>query len=188
LVRRARELWGADLTLLWVLGFWPVWVLGVVDYFGSRLVAFERVAWPTAVECVRVLSCAIERYGAPERVLTDNGSVFTSDAFEVTCERLGIRHTRIRPAHPWTNGRIERVFRTFKEAASRCTWLVASRRQIDRYCADFRLWYNRDRPHSSNGGHTPDEVFFGRRMQRRPLGRVDYFEGHLRWWRFGPAG
>jgi transposase InsO family protein len=187
-VRRARALWAADLTLVWVLGFWPVWVLGVVDYFGSRLIAFERVAWPTAVEVVRVLSRAIQGHGAPERVLTDNGSVFTSEAFEVTCERLGIHHTRIRPAHPWTNGRIERVFRTFKETASRCTWLFASRRQIDHYCADFRLWYNRDRPHSANRGRTPDEVFFGRRMQRRPLGRAAYFGGHLRWWRFGPAG
>ena len=41
-----RQLWGADLTVLWVLGILPVWVLGVVDYHGSRLVAFERLRWP----------------------------------------------------------------------------------------------------------------------------------------------
>jgi transposase InsO family protein len=187
-VERPRELWGVDLTLVWVLGFWPVWVLGAVDYFGSRLVAFETVAWASSNEVVRVLTRAIERCGAPERLLTDRGSAFTSGEFRCMCDRLGIRHTLIRPAHPWTNGRIERVFRTFKETVSRCIWLFATRRQIERYCADFLLWHNRDRPYTANGGHTPDEVYFGRRVQRRPLGRVAYFDGHLRWWRLGPAG
>jgi hypothetical protein len=42
-VSRPGELWGVDLTLLWVLGFWPVWVMGIVDYCGSRVVAFERL-------------------------------------------------------------------------------------------------------------------------------------------------
>jgi putative transposase len=137
---------------------------------------------------VHVLSQAIERSGAPERLLTDRGSVFTSSEFNAMCGRLGIRHTLIRPAHPWTNGRIERVFRTFKETVSRCIWLFASRRQIDRFCGDFLIWHNRDRPHSANGGLTPDEVYFGRPTQLRPFGRVEYFDGHLKWWRLGPAG
>lgn len=48
---RARVLWGADLTLVWVLGFLPIWVLGVVDYHGSRLVALERMRWwPTGAQ------------------------------------------------------------------------------------------------------------------------------------------
>jgi transposase InsO family protein len=183
-----RQLWGIDLTLVWVLGFWPVWVLGAVDYFGSRLVAFERVAWPNSAEVVRVLEAAMHETGAPLRVLTDRGPVFTSRVFASLCARHGVRHTLIRPAHPWTNGRIERVFRTFKETVSRCLWLFASAGQVARYCGDFRLWYNRDRPHASCGGRTPDEVYFGRIRQLRPLGRTGYFDGRLRRWRFGPAG
>jgi transposase InsO family protein len=49
------QLWGVDLTLVWLLGFWPVWVLGAVDYHGSRVVAFERLAWPTAHAVTQVL-------------------------------------------------------------------------------------------------------------------------------------
>jgi transposase InsO family protein len=187
-VRGPGQLWGVDLTLLWVLGFWPAWVIGVIDYHGSRLIAFERIAWPTSASVVKVFDAAMDAYGAPARVLSDRGAVFTSAAFEAACTARGVRHALIRPAHPWTNGRIERVFRTFKETIRRCVWLFAGTRQIDRYCRDFRLWHNRDRPHASNGGRTPDEVFFGRAKEMRPLGRVSYFDGRMRWYRFGPAG
>jgi hypothetical protein len=37
--------------------------------------------------------------------------------------------------------------------------------------------HNRDRLHGGWGGRTPDEVFFPRRVQLRPLGRVVYFDG-----------
>jgi transposase InsO family protein len=188
-VSRPGQLWGVDLTLLWVLGFWPVWVLGVVDYCGSRLVVLERVRWPTSAEVIRALEGAIGAHGAPARLLSDRGAVFTSGEFEAMCIMRGVRHVLTRPAHPWTNGRIERVFRTFKEeVVRRYVWLFANVGQIDRYCEDFRLWHNRDRPHSAYGGRTPDEVFFGRPKELRALERVSYFEGNLRWYRFGPAG
>ena len=35
------------------------------------------------------------------------------------------------------------------------------------------------------GGRTPDEVYFGREAPERPLGRVDYFDGGLHWYRLG---
>lgn len=168
-----------------MLGFFPLWILGVVDYQGSRLVAFEVVRWPTSAEVCRVLAGAFEKFGAPTRLLSDNGPQFRSDALAVFLAARGVEQTFIRPAHPWTNGRIERLFRTFKSTVSSLLWLFDSRAQVERFCADFLVFYNRDRPHSSYGGRTPDEVFFGRPRQSRPLGRVDYFDGLLRWYRFG---
>ena len=97
----------------------------------------------------------------------------------------GVRHVLTRPAHPWTNGRIERVFRLFKETVFSRFWLIASRRQLGRFCADFVLWHNRDRPNGGWDGRTPNEVFFDRPAQLRPLGRVSYFDGSLPWYRFG---
>ena len=179
------QLWGVDLTLVWLLGFWPVWVLGAVEYHGSRLVAFERLAWPTASAVTGALTRAFDEHRAPARLLTDRGPAFASSALADLCAARGVRHVLIRPGHCWTNGRIERVFRTFKQTVFGLIWLFASTREIARYCADFRRWYNADRPHSSHGGRTPDEVFSGRPKQLRPLGRIDYFDGQLRWYRFG---
>ena len=98
----------------------------------------------------------------------------------------GTRHVLIKPCHAWTNGRIERMFRTFKETVFRHAgvWLLSSVSQIDRFCDDFLQFHNRDRPHSAYGGRTPDDVYYGRSEQ--PIaGRVSYFDGRLRWYRFG---
>jgi transposase InsO family protein len=184
-VRRAGELWGLDFTLVWVLGFFPAWVLGAVDYRGSRLVAFERVAWPTSAAVVQVLSRAFAELGAPERLLSDNGPQFRSGDFATFLVANGVKHSFIRPGHAWTKGRIERVFRTFKETVASLVWLLDGCAQVDRFCNDFLRWYNADRPHAAWGGRTPDEVFFGRHRRLRPLGRVDYFDGLLHWYRFG---
>ena len=58
-------------------------------------------------------------------VLTDNGVQFASlphrptpqgHAFDRYCAEAGIEHRRTRVAHPWTNGQVERLNRTVKEA------------------------------------------------------------------------
>jgi putative transposase len=181
----SRLLWGLDLTLLWFLGFIPVWILGVVDYHGSRLVVLQRLPWPTTAAVTHILDEVFRRHGAPVRVLTDNGPILRSDAFEAFLLGHNVRHSRIRPAHAWTNGRIERLFRTFKETVFRHAWVFTSLRQIDRWSTDFVQFYNRDRPHSSYGGLTPDEVAAGAKLPSLPLGRVSYFDHKMKWYAFG---
>jgi transposase InsO family protein len=183
-VSRPRALWGADLTLLWILGFFPVWVLGAVDYYGSRLVLLEPLRWPTAAAVTRALERAFAEHGPPARILTDRGSVFRSERFAELLASHGVRHTLTRPCHPWTNGRIERIFRTLKETLRTCFWLLKSRAQIERACADFVNFHNACRPHSSYGGRTPDEVHEGRAAASGWSERVTFFDGRLRWWRF----
>jgi transposase InsO family protein len=66
-------------------------------------------------------------------VLTDNGIQFTfppryangptarcaTHMFEVRCRENGIEHRLTKPNHPWTNGQVERMNRTLKEATVR---------------------------------------------------------------------
>jgi transposase InsO family protein len=47
-----------------------------------------------------------------ERLMTDNGSAYTSVAHALACRALGIRHVRTRPYRPQTNGKAERFIRT----------------------------------------------------------------------------
>lgn len=63
-VRRARELWGVDLTLVWLWGVVPVWLLGVVDYYGSRLLLLEPVV-PTAAAVSARVAALFTEVGAP---------------------------------------------------------------------------------------------------------------------------
>jgi transposase InsO family protein len=72
---------------------------------------------------MRALDRAMDEHGAPVRLLSDPGAVFTSGAFEAMCATRGVRHVLIRAAHPWTNWRIERLFGIFMETTRRYVWL-----------------------------------------------------------------
>ncbi len=106
--------WGLDLTLVWVMGVVPVWVIAVVDLHSSHLLALRPVS-PTSVGVVDVLEQLFEQHGRPSAVMTDNGGQFMAGRFRAALRRAGVRHLRIRPGHPWTNGKTERAFRTVKE-------------------------------------------------------------------------
>ena len=89
-----------------------------------------------------------------QRVLSDNGSVYTSFAFRDACVAAGIRHTRTKPRHPWTNGRAERFIGTIqRECAYRDQFSSDDERALA--IALFVPWYNSRRPHIALGGLTP---------------------------------
>ena len=48
--------------------------------------------------------------------------------FDMICEANGIEHRLTKPNHPWTNGQVERMHRTIKDANVKCFHWDASRR------------------------------------------------------------
>jgi len=111
--------------------------------------------------------------------MTDNGGQFVSARFRDTLRLAGVRHLRIRPGHPWTNGKTERVFRTAKELGFRARVLI-SLEHVRSFCADVIEYYNHCRPHSAHWGLTPDERDCGKPVLRRQA----FFEGQLLAYRF----
>lgn len=51
-------------------------------------------------------------YGAPARLLSDNGAQFTSQMFQAACKQLGTKNVFTTAYHPQTNGQTERFNRT----------------------------------------------------------------------------
>ena len=64
------------------------------------------------------------------------------------------------PWSPYLNGRIERVFRTFR-AWWRLVLMGLAQREIQRRLDDFGVWFNEHRPHSALHGLTPQEAWQG---------------------------
>ena len=100
-----------------------------------------------------------------QRVLTDRGSEFKA-AFDAACDALGIRHTRTRPRHAWTNGFVERLQGTILHEH----WRIQFRRQyfttrpaMQRTLDAFMKFYNEQRPHHGYRlrGRTPGDLFLG---------------------------
>lgn len=88
------------------------------------------------------------------RVLTDNGAGYKV-IFDRRCGELGIRHTRTKPYHPWTNGRVERFIGTVQRE---CLYAGAFFTTEDERALALWLWlayYNGERPHIALGGLPP---------------------------------
>lgn len=114
-----------------------------------------------------------ETYGLPNRIRTDNGAPFASNALarlsqlSVWFIKLGIYPELIEPGKPQQNGVHERMHRTLKQEATipPASSLRAQQRKFD----DFREDFNQVRPHEAIGMKRPDEIYqpSSRRMPRR---------------------
>jgi transposase InsO family protein len=95
------------------------------------------------------------KYGVRvERVMTDNGSAFVSYEFASICRALKVRHIRIRPYTPRTNGKVERVIQTLlREWAYRFAYHSSEERQ--RWLRPFLHFYNFHRAHSALAYNPP---------------------------------
>jgi transposase InsO family protein len=82
----------------------------------TRLAYVEVLPDEKARTAVGFLKRALAFYAAHgiavERVMTDNGPAYLSIAHAIACRALGVRHIRIRPYRPRTNGKAERFIRT----------------------------------------------------------------------------
>jgi transposase InsO family protein len=151
-------------------GVGKVWQITGCDAASSFAWARLVVGEVTAAAVLDVLRAVVRpAYRAAgwrlRRVLTDNGKEFKG-AFAAGCARLGIRVTRTKPRHAWTNGFVERLQKTILHEH----WRIAFRRQyftnrrmlqasLDR----FLQFYNHERPHRGYRlrGRTPATIFKG---------------------------
>jgi transposase InsO family protein len=122
---------------------------------------------------------ALECYGAPEEVLTDNGKQFTDRfgrggevLFDKICRRNGIAHRLTAPSSPTTTGKIERFHQTLRrellDDARPFTSLLEAQAAID----DWVREYNAARPHQAletSAPVTPAERFQAASDEQRAL-------------------
>jgi len=103
-------------------------------------------------------------YGTPFSTLTDNGNVYTArftkgkNGFEYLLSELEIVQKNGSPAHPQTQGKIERFHQTLKK------WLSQQRPaenlgELQDQLDEFRTLYNTQRPHRALEMKTPQRAY-----------------------------
>lgn len=76
--------------------------------------------------------------------------------FDMICEANDIEHRLTKPNHPWTNGQVERMNRTIKEATVK-RFHYENHDQLRTHLADFIAAYNFARRLKTLSGLTPYE-------------------------------
>jgi transposase InsO family protein len=84
------------------------------------------------------------------------GELFRAHAFELACAQNDIDHRLTKPRHPWTNGQVERMNRTIKDATVR-RYHYDSHDQLRQHLSDFVTVYNFARRLKTLKGLTPYE-------------------------------
>ena len=106
-------------------------------------------------------------YKVPKR-LSDNGIQFRNlpPHFHVgrhpvgqLCDEWGIAQRFTKPAHPWTNGQVERMNRTVKEATSKRSH-YETRAQLNTHLQTFLQVYNFAKRLKRLHGLTPHEFIY----------------------------
>ena len=81
---------------------------------------------------------------------------FRCHSFEAACADLDIEHRLTKPMHPGTNGQVERMNRTIKDATVR-RYHYDDHAQFERHLLDFIAAYNFGRRLKTLKGLTPYE-------------------------------
>ncbi len=165
--RHVHELWQTDFTYFKVVAWGWYYLLTVLDDYSRYIVAWRLFTGMSSGDVKAVLDQAIEATGVEgvevrhrPRLLSDNGPCFISKELGAYLAERSIAHTRSKPYHPMTQGKIERYHRTLKNVLLlQNHWLPgALEQEIER----FVRYYNHERVHESLRNLTPADVYRGR--------------------------
>jgi putative transposase len=130
--------------------------LNIVDEFSRECLAIEVSHSLPAVRVIEVLERVRTQRSLPAVIVTDNGSEFTSRAFDAWAYARGVKIDYIQPGKPIQNCFVESFNGTFRDDCLNAHWFVSLLR-AKLTIEQWRVEYNSSRPHSSLRGLTPTE-------------------------------
>ena len=144
--------WVADFTYIWTVEGW-LYLAVVLDLFSRRIVGWSMADSMTARMVTDALIMAIWRRGRPQALLhhSDQGSQYTSEAFQRLMTDNGITCSMSRSGNVWDNAAMESFFSSLKIERIRGK-IYRTRDQARADVFDYiERFYNPRRRHSTLG-------------------------------------
>ena len=154
--QRANQRWSLDFVSDQLANGRRFRLLTVVDDFTRECLVIEVDTSLSGQRVARVLDQISQGRGLPERVVTDNGPEFTSQALNHWAYERGVTQQFIEPGKPVQNAYVESFNGKVRDECLNEHWftvLAEARTLIEQWRQD----YNEQRPHSSLGNRTPRE-------------------------------
>jgi putative transposase len=162
-----NQLWQTDFTYLRVIGWGWFYLSTVLDDFSRYILAWKLCTTMAAADVTETLRLALNAAGLTQatvqqrpRLLSDNGPSYLSAQLGSWLAEHGMTHTRGKPYHPMTQGKIERYHRSMKNQILLENYYLPG--QLEQRLAEFVDYYNLRRYHESLNNLTPADVYFGR--------------------------
>ena len=156
-----NRLWVGDITYIDTDEGW-LYLAAVIDAWHRKVVGWSMSGRITEKLAIDALEQAVGREDPPDDFSLvfhdDQGSQYTSRAFQRCLESHGIAQSMSRPGNPWDNAVAESFFKTLRRELindRRCKTGDEARREVLKY---IELHYNRQRLHSKNGYMAPCDL------------------------------
>ncbi len=162
-----NQLWQTDFTYLRVIGWGWFYLSTVLDDFSRYILAWKLCSSMTATDVAATLTLALRSSGLERvrvrhrpRLLSDNGPSYLSGQLASWLAEHEMDHTRGKPYHPMTQGKIERYHRSLKNQILLENYHLPG--QLEARLAEFVDYYNNRRYHESLNNLTPADIYSGR--------------------------
>ena len=162
-----NQLWQTDFTYLKVIGWGWVYLSTVLDDYSRYVLAWKLCDGMRARDVSDTLDLALKSSGLETatvkhrpRLLSDNGPSYVSAELKDWLDDHGMGHTRGRPYHPMTQGKIERWHRSMKNQVLLENYYLPG--DLEARLGEFINYYNTQRYHESLNNLTPEDVYTGR--------------------------
>ena len=140
-------------------------IVALIDDYSRYCLQCEVVADMTTETAIQTVQDAWHQFGLPAEIVSDNGRAFTSvyedtpTAFGKLLQQKGIHHRLITPYWPEGNGKAEAFIKIVKRECLKHPFATVE--ELQQALAEFVVFYNHFRLHSSLGYQTPVSPFLG---------------------------
>ena len=157
-ISRPNQVWAMDITYIPVQGGY-LYLVAVIDLYSRKVLNWSLSNVMTADWCNNAFEEAVEQYGCPDIINTDQGSQFTSEVFsQYVVEDLKIRLSMDGKGLAIDNIFIERLWRSVKYEH---VYLFPATDGLECYkgLKEYFKYYNNERRHQSLNDETPNSIY-----------------------------
>ncbi len=160
-------MWQTDFTYFKITGWGWYYLSTVLDDFSRFIIAWRLCTTMSTHDVADTLDDALRFAGLDQvkikhkpRLLSDNGPSYISSELAQYLESQNMTHTRGKPYHPQTQGKIERWHRSLKNQILLENYYFPG--ELEERIRQFVDYYNHQRYHESLNNLTPADVFYNR--------------------------
>ena len=157
LITKANQCWALDFVNDALANGRRIRLLTIVDTYTRESLKIGVEHSLNGQSVLDMFEEIISEWGKPEVILSDNGTEFTSNKVTRWQKEATICWEYIEPGKPYQNGNIESFNGKLRDECLNENWFL-SLEEAKRIIEKWRIHYNTQRPHSSLGGLTPDEL------------------------------